>query len=409
MPRNRRIFVVLVAALVTASWLVAAAPAAHSAPPNGPVFNNPKGDYDARWRVVRTIDRAVREAPSGSRIMFSTFLMDSKASADALIAARRRGVQVQIVMDGDDARTRQARRVAQATNEDNRPALEGTTADGTPLRWGPDGSFVRFCEGSCRGGEANNHAKFYAFTRTGGVDDVVMVSSSNLNAGGATKGWNDLFTIRERPAVLRDYATIHAEMAQDSAADGDGYREFVQGPYTSRFFPKRTEGDPVLTDLEKVRCRGAIDGAGRNGRTAINVSMFAWNDDRGMRIARRLVELDKLGCDVSIIYGAPSAVVRDYLAASARNGVVKLWDSRFDRNYDGYFDLRVHHKYMLINGVYGGDTSSWRVHTGSQNWGRGTLHGGDESTLNVESRGAYGSYIRNWDHIARYAARRIGR
>ena len=137
--------------------------------------------------------------------------------------------------------------------------------------------------------------------------------------------------------------------------------------------------------------------------------MFAWNNDRGMQIAKRLVQLDSYGCDVSIIYGAPSAKVRDVLRASARNGGVKLWDSRFDRDGDGIFEIRVHHKYMLINGVYGGDRSSWRVHTGSQNWGRGTLRGGDENTLTIVSRAAYGQYMSNWSFTAKYGARRIGR
>jgi phosphatidylserine/phosphatidylglycerophosphate/cardiolipin synthase-like enzyme len=136
--------------------------------------------------------------------------------------------------------------------------------------------------------------------------------------------------------------------------------------------------------------------------------MFAWNSDRGMAIAERLLQLDRYGCDVSIIYGAPSAKVRDVLRDSARRGGVKLWDSRFDRDGDGIFDVRVHHKYMLINGKYGTDGSSWRVHTGSQNWGRGTLRGGDENTLTIVNRAAYRQYMADWNYIARYGARRIG-
>lgn len=396
--------------VVTLLTLLAVAPTAGAwEPAGGATFNNPKGDKAARWKIVRTVDRAVRSSPRGSVLMFSTFLMDSKPSADALLNAHGRGVRVQLVMDGDDANTRQARRLKRRLNRDNRPRLTGTYDDGIPKKWGPDRSFVVFCQGSCRGGQHNNHTKFYAFSRTGTARDVVMVSSSNLNKGGAVRGWNDLYVVKDHVSMFKKYAGIHHEMAQDTPRDGDRYRQYVTGRYTSRFYPKPSGGDPVLQDLEKVRCKGATGGAGRDGRTAINVSMFAWNNDRGMAIARKLVRLDRLGCDVSIIYGAPSAAVRDYLRTSARNGVVKLWDSRFDRDGDGLFDLRTHEKYMLINGSYGGDRSAWRVHTGSQNWGRGTLRGGDENTLNIVSRRAYGQYIRHWDHIARYGARRIGR
>lgn len=408
MTRTSRTLLLLVIALATVAATAPGAAAWEPAP--GAVFNNPKGNYDARWRIIKRIDQAVRSTPAGSRIMFSTFLMDSRASADALLAAHRRHVQVQIVMDGNDAYTHQARRLEKAFNEDNIDAETGEPpldAQGRPLKWGPDQSFVVFCKGSCRGGRANVHAKFYAFTQTGTAHDVVMVSSSNLNAGGAAKGWNDLYVVKDRPAVLRAYSGIHAEMAQDTPNDGDTYKQYINGPLVSRFYPKTSGGDPVMGDLQKVRCRGATGGSGHDGRTAINISMFAWNAERGMTIARRLVALDKLGCDVSIIYGAPSKIVRDYLKASARRHGVRLWDSRFDRNEDGFFDLRVHHKYMLISGVYGGDTSSWRVHTGTQNWGQGTLRNGDENTLNVALRSAYVKYLTNWRTIATTASRRI--
>jgi len=410
-----RSLVVLVTAL---SMMVAFAPGAAAwEPVGGALFNNPTAKKAAKWRVINHVKKAVIKARPGSRIMISTFLMDSKATADALIAARKRGVAVQIVMDGDDAYTGQGRRLERVLNRDN-PSERPVDDEGNPIsdeawvetKWGPDNSFVVFCQGSCRAGRANNHSKFYVFTRTGTAPNVVMVSSSNLNKGGAVRGWNDLYVAKRKPQMVKQYAAIHKEMAEDTPREGpDGFRELVSGKFLSRFYPKLSGSDPVLDDLAKVRCRGVDGGAGRNGRTAINVSMFAWNSHRGMQIARRLVELDGLGCDVSVIYGAPSAQVRDLLRKSARKGGVKLWDSRYDRNGDGYFDLRVHHKYMLINGRYGADRSSWRVHTGSANWGRGTLRGGDENTLNIVHRKAYRQYMQNWNFVRKNGARRIGR
>jgi phosphatidylserine/phosphatidylglycerophosphate/cardiolipin synthase-like enzyme len=406
-----RLVLALFASLV-ASLLVTPGAAAWE-PTAGAHFNNPEGDRDARWRIGRQIDKAVLAARPGSRIIFSTFLMDSRGSANALLKAHRRGVKVQVVMDGDDAFTGQARRLRRAFNADNkrvRPGAPKLTRRGEPRRWGPDQSFVVFCKGSCRAGRANNHAKFYVFTHTGTARNVVMVSSANLNKGAAARGFNDLYVTKGRRDLVGRYAAVHAEMANDSARDGDRYREYRHGNLTTRFYPRTGRGgDPVLGDLSRVRCHGARGGAGHRGRTAINVSMFAWNSDRGMRIARRLVELDRAGCDVSVIYGAPSKVVARYLRRSAQNKRIKLWDSRYDRDRDGLVDLRVHHKYMLISGRYGGDRSSWRVHTGSQNWGRGTLRMGDENTVNIESRRAYDQYIANWRKVARTGARKVGR
>ncbi len=413
MNRSSRTLGVAATLAVTmlASLLLAPSAAAWQ-PDDGALFNNPRGEHDARWRVVKQVDQAVLHARPGSRIMFSTFLMDSRASANALLDAHRRGVEVQVVMDGDDAFTGQARRLRRAFNADNEKVGRGErrlNRKGEPRKWGRDQSFVVFCDGSCRAGRANNHAKFYVFTRTGTARDVVMVSSSNLNKGGAVRGFNDLFVVKGRGGLVQDYARIHAEMARDSEGDGDRFREHRHGQLTTRFYPRTKGGDPVLRDLSKVRCKGARRGAGHRGRTSINVSMFAWNSDRGMAIARRLVALDRAGCDVSVIYGAPSKVLAKYLRKSARNGRVKLWDSRYDRDGDGLVDIRVHHKYMLISGRYGDDRSAWRVHTGSQNWGRGTLRMGDDNTVNIASRRVHRQYLSNWRTVSRIGARKIHR
>jgi hypothetical protein len=277
-----------------------------------------------------------------------------------------------------------------------------TPPRGRRVLGGPDRSYVKFCHKSCRNGGKPNHTKYFTFTRTGSTRNVVMVSSSNLNKGGAAKGFNDLYVMKRKPKLLRDFARVHAEMRQDTAHDGDGFLQFHRGNVSARFYPKKNGPDPVMNDLRRVRCRGS---AHRN-RTAIHISMFRWNSDRGNTIARRLVKLDRRGCAVSVIYGAPGRKIRKTLVKSARRGGIALWDSRVDYDGDKSVDLRVHHKYMLINGAYGRDRSAWRVHTGSQNWGR-SLRAGDENTLNIDSRRAYRQYIRNWRFLAKRAARRV--
>jgi phosphatidylserine/phosphatidylglycerophosphate/cardiolipin synthase-like enzyme len=389
----------------TITLVLGLAPPALAWEPSGkPVFNDPWGTAAAKWRIVDYVNKAINRSHKGSTVYVSSYLFDAKSSADALIRARNRGVKVRVVLDGDNARNQQSRRVKRVLNRDN------VWRASPPKRWGRDQSFLVHCDGGCRGNAHNNHTKFYVFTHTGTARNVVMVSSSNLNKGGATRGYNDLLVAKRRATMVKQYARIHAEMANDSPRVGERYRSFVNGRYTSRFYPKPHGSDPVMTDLEKVRCRGVRDGAGRNGRTAINVSMFAWNGTRGESIARKLVRLAReRGCDVRIVYGAPSRTVKEILSKAARNGRIRLWDSRFDRDDDGLFDVRVHHKYMLINGHYGADRSAWRVHTGSQNWGRGTLRGGDENTLSVVSRLAYRYYMRNWRDVVREHARQIHR
>lgn len=396
----RRFTTALVSAL-TATVLVAA-PATAWAPGEGALFNNPKGSTAAKYRLQLRVEKAIRNAVPGSTVLIATYLLDRRPPVDAMVAARNRGVSVQVVLDGgiDNG---PSRRLVRSLNADN--GRRG-------LQWGPDRSFAMQCAGSCRGGAPHQamHAKFYAFSHTGTAHDVVMVSSANLNKGGATLGYNDLYTMRGVPATFGLYQRVHAEMARDRVA-GDPYRVQQDGRFLTRIFPRPgadKSSDPTYQALQRVRCQGATGGAGTHGRTAVRVSMFHWGGERGVYLARKLLALDRAGCRVSVIYGAPSNEVSRILRASAHRGGITLYDSRVDRNGDHHPDLRVHTKYLLIGGSYGGDTSSWQVLTGSQNWVKQSLTGGDENTLQIAGLAYHSRYVDNFDFVRLHGARKIG-
>lgn len=286
-------------------------------------------------------------------------------------------------------------------NRDNHPDVHGPISS-DPETWGKDQSYVLRCNGSCRGGGGNVHTKFYAFSHSGDVRNVVMVSSSNLNAGGALNGWNDLFVMEQRPTTFAYYAKIHAEMTDQTRASG-GLDQVVDGPFTSRFFPMQNASkstDPTMRDLNKIRCSSNF------GRTRINVSMFYWSGTRGAYLASKLINLGRQGCIVSVIYGAPSKQVRLQLRAAAVKHLINVYDSRWDLNGDGYYDVRTHGKYLLVKGTYAGNRSAHLVSTGSQNWVGGSLTIGDEVTLNIALASAYTKYMNNWN-VVRNHSRRI--
>jgi phosphatidylserine/phosphatidylglycerophosphate/cardiolipin synthase-like enzyme len=411
------------------------------------MFNVPRpwGSKAQKFRLVQHVERAIRKTP-GYRtgkprptILISTYLLDRKPSIDALIGACQRGVSVRVILD-EDINNRNSKRLIKALNADNVPDRDGDGAPDRkpragacdkPLRgqarrvgdmrpltnrealaslkvptedsitWGGDKSYAKKCSGSCRGRGGNMHSKFFAFSRTGTARNVVMVSSSNLNYGGAALGWNDLYTMKNRPRSYAVYNTIHREMTEDSKA-GDGKVEIKDGPFTSRFFPMRNarkRNDPTLEDLNRVRCRSDF------GRTKIYVSMFYWKGSRGNYLASRLLNLAGAGCRVSIVYGAPSVAIAERLRKAAKARRISLYDSRWDFNDDGYNEIRTHAKYVLVRGRIGKDRSAHEVMTGSQNWVAGSLSRGDETSLNISLKSAYSAYLRNWDQIRKHSRR----
>jgi phosphatidylserine/phosphatidylglycerophosphate/cardiolipin synthase-like enzyme len=448
--RSLLLTVVLVVSLVG----LVAPPASAWEPAGGGTFNIPRpwGGTKANYRIVNHVERAIDHAQGATKrrpnptIHISTFLLDRQSSVSALVRACRRGISVRVILDRD-IDNRNSRRLIRVLNSDNVRDRNGdgkadtkpkTGPCGKPLKkrtagrmsapsvdepqepltqaqlarsakrptkaavtWGKDRSYVKRCIGSCRGAGGNMHSKFFTFSRTGKARHVVMVSSSNLNKGGAQGGWNDLFTIKNRKTTYRGYVRIHRDMTDDRRA-GDKKVEVKDGPYVSRFFPMKNASkatDPTLRDLNKIECRSAM------GPTRIHVSMFYWKGRRGNYLASKLLNLARAGCRVSMIYGAPSLEIAERLRNAADRRLINLWDSRWDRNEDGYSEVRTHAKYVLIRGTYRKDRKAHVVMTGSQNWVAGSLMRSDEVTLNVASRASYRDYLKNWTNVRKHSRR----
>lgn len=450
----RRRVSLLLTCLVPLVLLTALVPATAYSPPAGARFNVPKpwGTDAQSYNLVNTIKTAIQNTRPTKKvphpeIHISTYLMDHTPTVDAMIAACRRGVQIRVILD-EDIDNMNSRRLITTLNADNvrrkkgggftspragkcnRP-LRGDSGDGPGLprksedesgiplmtarqarqsvqvpsgdskTWGKDGSYVKKCNGSCRGLGGNMHAKFYLFQRSGKARRVTMVSSSNINHGGARLGWNDMYVMKGRAKTYKFYKRMHRAMTEDIRASSD-LVQVKDGPYTSRMFPMRNasrSNDPTMRDLNKVRCSSAL------GRTRIHVSMFYWKGTRGNYIADKLLSLARSGCSVNIIYGAPSVQIAERLRNAARARTINLWDSRWDHNDDGFNEVRTHAKYVLVRGTHDGDRSSWQVWTGTQNWVAGSLSKGDENSLNIELKSAYNDYLRNWNNIRNHSRR----
>ncbi len=432
-------------------------------PAEAGLFNVPRpwGSSAEIWRLMRHVDRAIENTPGeqtvtdpatgkvtttpGATILISTYLLDRDTSVDHLIDACRRGIAVRVILD-ENIENKNSRRLIATLNGDNPPDRnkdgipDDSNGDGSPdsprtgecgvgnpvgpattsdpltgeettdslsvptedrVTWGADRSYAKKCDGSCRGGSGHMHSKFYAFSQTGAAQDVVITSSANLNRGGALLGWNDMYTMVNQPATYQGYKAIHLEMTDDTQA-GEGKVEIDDPPTSlSRFFPMKNASranDPTIDDLNEVSCGPAED------RTRIYVSMFFWGDLRGNYIADKLLNLAREGCQVSLIYGAPTIQLAQRLRDAMRRGLVTLFDSRWDRNNDGWNEVRTHAKYIAINGRFNG-VPGCRVTTGSQNWAHGSLDHGDEVTVTIKGCDTYRQYVQNWGVIRNHSRR----
>ncbi|CAN5553289.1 hypothetical protein BH10ACT10_BH10ACT10_09520 [soil metagenome] len=371
MPAPARLAAVLVGTLLLGGVAPAVADVS-SAPPTSPGvarFNDPTGSVAEQYALVRRVDRAVDRTPRGATIRLAAYSFAMPSTSRALLRAHRRGVRVQVVVDDRSAAWGSVRRLS---------AVLGTSARRH--------SFVRVCHRSCRGTTGNQHAKFVTISRSGRARGLVLVGSMNFTAYAAARQWQDLYVVRGRPGLFRDFRTVFRSMLRDRpqgtlslGSAGDGLRldlAPVHGPYLNR------------RRLAEVRCRGATDGTGWKGRTVVRVSMHAWNGDRGVALARRLVDLRTRGCNVRVLAGIGFG--RHVRSVLERAHV----PMRRTASGSGF----THEKLLLVSGHYAGRRDAGFVWTGSHNWTDRSLHN-DEVTLRVAGQRLVTAYQRNFKRI----------
>lgn len=370
----------LVVALVASTLIVGGTATAASAykPEDGAIFNNPWGSFPEKDRLLVKIASTIDAAVPGSTIRIAAYSNDRKDITDALIRAKKRGVKVQVLLNGNWT-SRQTVRLQKALGKK-------TTRK----------NFLHVCQRSCRGTTGNLHSKFFLFSDIGTAQNVVMFGSVNLTGFGAKTQWNDLYTTTNRKSLHAVLRGVFNEMKRDKPVKKP-YMNRPVGDFDVTVYPRvnnTQDNDPVMKRLKRVRCKGATGATGRDGTTLIRINMYGWNGARGVYLAKKVADLSRNGCNIKVLESDAGGRVVQILA---RNGVL-IKSPDFDRNNNGQVDMFTHSKYMILGGRYGKDTSGWHVWTGSQNWSDRSLNG-DELTVHIPRRGAFWDYRQNFDHI----------
>ncbi|WP_052436615.1 phospholipase D-like domain-containing protein [Georgenia sp. SUBG003] len=341
----------------------------------GATFNNPVAD-DAT-AVVEQVCNLVQQAPAGSQIRIAHFVISGDAGmdfTDVLLAARDRGVDVQVVLDGWQVDKAASVRLLEELGRD-------TTT----------GSWVHVCghvspEGnttSCQGTKGQ-HNKFYLFSETGGEENVVVQSSANFTDLNSETYWNNAVTLTGNDQLYAAYDGYFEDLVAE-VQDPDYYRSVrtaggPAGPVTAHFFPS-LDTDPVLDRLEGLGCKAG-------GRTEIRVGMSEWDGSR-LRVAERLAGMAANGCDVRVVHGPIDAEIEQVLTEAD----IELRELGSGSSLPG----RIHSKYLLVDGATGQESAGRLVLTGSHNYTHTSLYRNDETLLELRSKAVYEQYEDNFE------------
>ncbi|MEV5712028.1 phospholipase D-like domain-containing protein [Actinoallomurus sp. NPDC052274] len=332
----------------------------------GPTFNSPQAGSAKRDAIADQVARLIAGTPAGETIAVAMYHFASLDTARQLVAASRRKVHVQVVLDHE------------STAYVAYKKLHAGLGTNTEKR-----SWVVTCRRD-RGciGPSFNHNKFFLFSSTLGAKDVVVQTSANATDGARDTQWNDALTIQDagvHAAYLRYFQDLAAQHTT-----GDYHRTVRAGAYRLDFFPW-AKGDPISDALDKVSCAGGT-------RLRLSVGHFTWKP-----IAAKLWKLDDEGCRVQVVFDQIGRrVARRLTKPGGRNGNPEI------RYLSENAHVYAHSKYLLIDGGYQG-TRQKVVFTGSPNYTEVGFHAHDEAMITIADGAMEDRYAANFDGVFDHA------
>ncbi|GEP36317.1 hypothetical protein NSZ01_40850 [Nocardioides szechwanensis] len=344
-------------------------------PPAGPKFNNPLAGKEARGRIRRHLLRTINSVPGREQIRIASWNVKSTDIQNALIRAHERGVSVRVIIDRGNA--------GPAKPNPGFDRMARKLGEGQKSRMPSQKSFTRKCVSSCRYYSGIAHTKFFLFSKAGKAHNVVIYGSNNATDLAAHSQWNDMFTIKGRGNIYQEFLHIFDQMRRDQPIK-QAYETYAHGSTTSYFYPYKGQGtgdDPLLRDLNDIRCKGATGGTGTNGRTKIRIAQTSMHGERGKQIANRLRDMYENGCDIKIVYAVFGNQVLSILRHTSR-GKMPIRQIAQDFDLDGVYDKYLHMKNMAVSGVYKGRTDANVTWNGSANW-TGVALASDEIVMRI--------------------------
>ncbi|MEW2573194.1 phospholipase D-like domain-containing protein [Streptomyces sp. NPDC047070] len=369
----------------------------------GPIFNDPLGTTDQQYAIRARLIELTNSALPGSTIKVAVYHVWEAGVVDALVAAKNRGVRVQVLLDESSISDR-------PTNTAYGTLASGLGTDRTK------GSYVSTCpeSKSCLGdpqfGQSIMHNKFWLFSAVKGATNVVVETTSNSTPSAHTRFFNDALLLPNNPTMYDAYADYFDTMvAQDW--ESWNYRTVSNGLYKAYFFPRAGNTratDSVYSILNNVTCKYK-DTAGVTQSTKVRVAIFKITR---LAIAEKLVDLKKAGCSVSIVYAESDS-------AKSSGGAKGTWEKLHTtggptvRCYNDDRDplnpgkklvtpYIIHSKYILVDGMYDGVKNKVSF-TGSGNYTGPALRENDESIVKVDDDAVHDMYKVHFDRVTKVA------
>jgi hypothetical protein len=338
----------------------------------------PAEDFSLEQHAIGLINAT----PAGERLTFAFRDFNRKNIADALIAARVRGVEIDGVIDGGERNKANVKYLVNNLAGDavlcGAPvfALHSCIAIGHPV-YSP---------------KSLQHNKFMTFSRLAdGRRHVVLQTSMNFQYPAQYTLYNDMVEIVGDVGLYDAYVQYAMDLKAQVRADDHYLIAPGSGPNT--MFPSPRPQPDLDTDDTVVDRMNEIDcsvGGSRSGRGLIRVAMLPFNTERAA-IMRKLIALEDTGCDIEI---ALTRADGDILAGLVAERI--RVHPFFARELGVRPRVNIHDKFWLVDA--GSTLTGERTkiaYVGTSNW-RADEQYSDDMLLRIVDDGVHAAYSDYW-------------
>lgn len=330
-----------------------------------PIFNEPGfGTTGIETLDIKLIS-LINSTPKDASIHMTLYGLDRIVFSEALLAAKARGVNVNVIFDHKMKKFRNT--TGHAVN------LISQNGRNKWVQFSPKISVRRL---------HINHNKFFLFSRLNDGSKNVVVSSSGNVTEMSLKEHNDMLVIDGDKKLYDGFLKLWKNLLKKSFAlsrpsiYGNGIKFNV--------FPQYFK-DPILALLKRVSC---LPGS------SIRIAQSRFGDSR-VQIAKRLDQLRSEGCEIQVVLRDEKSV-----KSPGKKVLPILSDDVIVLPYERINKVRasIHSKLFLIDALID-DEPAKLVLTGSHNLNETSLFFNDEVLAELQNEETFELYDKFWDRM----------
>ncbi|WP_394829670.1 phospholipase D-like domain-containing protein [Pendulispora albinea] len=334
-------------------------------------FSNPPAFGGDDPTILDEVVRLLDATPAGETVRAAIHSLTANAVANALVAAKNRGVNLKIVEDGSDE-----------FDPDTSPRELHAALGANHVFCGKrvkDGNFGCITTDS----SGIMHTKLITFSKTKDPSgelrtNVSWFASANMTYASGSKMFNNAITVYGDKALYDHFGGYFGHLfaqrhySQNDYYDAASHRGYFEGTTARVYTSPEQDGDLVYNRLNDI----VADSSCR-----IRVAQAAINDSR-MKLVDLLVARKRAGCLVWVVV---DGIEKDALAK------LKGANIPVRRHV-------VHDKMVLVNSKFGDSTANrFLIFTGSHNWTYSANYRNDEIFVRLESKDLYDAFYTHFN------------